>query len=75
VVTEVDAPVNVLALPGLPPLAGLAAAGVRRVSVGGALAWVAYGAAVRAAREVLEDGTFNYFDRMLDGQVRTAALS
>lgn len=75
VVTEVDAPVNVLALPGVPPLAELAAVGVRRVSVGGALAWTAYGAAVEAAREVLQDGVFNYFGSALDPHLRAAALS
>jgi 2-methylisocitrate lyase-like PEP mutase family enzyme len=42
--------VNVLALPGLPPVAELAAAGVARVSVGGALAFLAYGAALDAAQ-------------------------
>ena len=45
-------PVNVLIGPreGLVPLRTLAAAGVRRVSVGGALARAAYGAAVAQAR-------------------------
>src|SRR5205085_3670368 len=33
VVTSVDRPVNVLALPGCPPVAELAAAGVSRISV------------------------------------------
>jgi 2-methylisocitrate lyase-like PEP mutase family enzyme len=50
VVAAVDVPVNVLALPGLPPVAELAAAGVARVSVGGALAFLAYGAALDAAQ-------------------------
>ncbi|MGH9080666.1 MAG: isocitrate lyase/PEP mutase family protein, partial [Acidimicrobiales bacterium] len=44
VVGEAGAPVNVLLRRGGPLVAELAAAGVRRVSVGGALAWVAYGA-------------------------------
>ncbi|WP_149536573.1 isocitrate lyase/PEP mutase family protein [Siccirubricoccus phaeus] len=48
-------PVNVLAGPraGLVPLAELAAAGVRRVSVGGALARAAYAAAQDYARALL----------------------
>lgn len=41
VVTSVDRPVNVLVRPGGPTVGELAAAGVARVSVGGALAWVA----------------------------------
>lgn len=49
-------PVNVLLGPrdGLVPLATLAAAGVRRVSVGGALFRAAYGNAVERARRLME---------------------
>jgi 2-methylisocitrate lyase-like PEP mutase family enzyme len=54
VVRAVEAPVNVLRLPGMPALGELAAAGVRRVSVGGALARTAYEAAAEAARELLD---------------------
>ncbi len=49
-VAGVGAPVNVLALPGAPAVAELAALGVRRVSTGGALARAAYAAAAAAAR-------------------------
>lgn len=42
VVAEVGVPVNVLSLPGGPSIPELAAAGVRRVSTGGALAGAAY---------------------------------
>lgn len=42
VVREVDAPVNVLQVPGVPDLAGLAALGVRRMSTGGRLQLLAY---------------------------------
>jgi 2-methylisocitrate lyase-like PEP mutase family enzyme len=38
----------------------LAAAGVKRISVGGSFARAAMGAFVRAAREVKEQGTFTY---------------
>lgn len=51
-------PVNVLAAaPGF-SVRQLEDLGVRRVSVGGALARAAYGAATRAAREMSEKGTF-----------------
>jgi len=50
VVAATGAPVNVLALPGVPALDALAAAGVRRVSTGGALARAAYAAAADAVR-------------------------
>lgn len=63
VVTSVDRPVNVLGRPGAPSVAELAAAGVRRVSVGGAFAYAALGAAVEAARELLDEGTYGYFER------------
>jgi 2-methylisocitrate lyase-like PEP mutase family enzyme len=41
-------------------LAELAAMGVRRVSVGSALSTVALGAFLRGAREMKDQGTFNY---------------
>lgn len=50
-------PLNVLALPPWPSVAELADLGVRRISVGGALARVAWGA-VRAAAEQIKDGSF-----------------
>ncbi len=52
----VTRPVNVLARPGL-SVAEVAAAGARRVSVGGALTWVAVSAAAAAARLLLEGDT------------------
>jgi 2-methylisocitrate lyase-like PEP mutase family enzyme len=57
VVEGSGAPVNVLLRPGGPPVADLAGVGVRRVSVGGSLAWIAYGALVRAAEQLLESGS------------------
>ena len=51
---------NVLALPAAPSIAELATAGVRRVSTGGLLAGVAYGALHAAARELLDTGTSAY---------------
>lgn len=61
VVSAVDAPVNVLARPGGPPVAELAALGVRRVSVGGAFSLVALAAVAGAAQEFLEHGTYGFF--------------
>ena len=60
-VAALDEPVNVLALPGVPPVAELAAAGVRRVSVGGAFAFAALGAAVEAATELRDHGTYGFW--------------
>jgi 2-methylisocitrate lyase-like PEP mutase family enzyme len=60
VVSAVDVPVNVLALPAAPPVAALAELGVARISVGGAFAWVAVDALAAAGRELLESGTYGY---------------
>lgn len=51
-------PVNVLAVPGL-SLAEIAAAGARRVSVGGGLTWVAASALVTAAEAIRDGGDFS----------------
>ena len=61
-VSSVDVPVNVLALPGVPSVAELAEIGVKRVSVGGAFAFAALGALTQAGRELLERGTYGYWD-------------
>jgi 2-methylisocitrate lyase-like PEP mutase family enzyme len=66
-VSSVDRPVNFLALAGSPPVAELAAAGVRRISVGGAFAFAALGALVEAARELREDGTYGYWESAAAG--------
>jgi 2-methylisocitrate lyase-like PEP mutase family enzyme len=62
VMSSVDIPVSVLALPGAPTVSELSALGVRRISVGGAWAVAAYGAVVNAARELQEQGTYSYWD-------------
>ncbi|ETR74980.1 2-methylisocitrate lyase [Afipia sp. P52-10] len=51
-------PVNVLVLTPDTMVADLAALGVRRVSLGGHLARAAWGGFMRAAKEMLEQGTF-----------------
>jgi 2-methylisocitrate lyase-like PEP mutase family enzyme len=68
VVESVDRPVNVLALPGLPSVAELAEAGVARISVGGAFSHVAFGALSRAARELLDTGTYGFMDVAAEGR-------
>ncbi len=62
-VAAVDRPVNVLAVRGAPTVAELAAAGVARISVGGAFAFAALGGLVEAARELREQGTYGFTDR------------
>ena len=59
---EVDKPVNVvMGLPGRKfTVDELAAAGVKRISVGAAFARSAYGAFVKAAYEVMNDGSFTF---------------
>jgi 2-methylisocitrate lyase-like PEP mutase family enzyme len=73
-VRAVDRPVNVLALPAGPSVAELAGVGVRRVSTGGALAFAAYGALVRAAKELRDSGTSTYARDRLSRADLTAAL-
>jgi 2-methylisocitrate lyase-like PEP mutase family enzyme len=51
-------PVNVMAGPGAPSVGELEAAGVKRVSVGTAIAEAAYKLAEEAATEILTEGTF-----------------
>ncbi len=58
VCAAVSKPVNVLARPGL-SLAEIAAAGARRVSVGGSLTWVAVKAMVDAAAAMRDSGDFS----------------
>jgi len=61
VITSVDRPVNVLALPNAPTVDELAELGVGRISVGGAFALVALGAVVEAARELKDQGTYGFW--------------
>ena len=65
VVKSVDRPINVvMGLAGARfSLGELAALGVKRVSVGSALARAAFGALIDAANEIREHGTFAFADR------------
>jgi 2-methylisocitrate lyase-like PEP mutase family enzyme len=69
-VRSVDRPVNVLmGIPGAAlNLAALSAIGVRRVSVGSALARTALSAFLRAAREMRNDGTFTFAEEAASGR-------
>ena len=60
-------PVNVLVSSDFVTVAELAAAGVRRISVGGALARVAWTSVMQAAREIAEQGTFKCFSGTMAG--------
>lgn len=62
-VASVDRPVNVLARPGAPSVSELAAAGVARVSVGGAFAFAGLGAVIEAAHELRDEGTYGFMAR------------
>jgi 2-methylisocitrate lyase-like PEP mutase family enzyme len=67
VIDAVDRPVNVLALAGAPSVADLAGAGAARVSVGSAFALVALDAVVGAGRELLDQGTYGFWERAVEG--------
>jgi 2-methylisocitrate lyase-like PEP mutase family enzyme len=76
VVSSVDLPVNVLALPNGPDVAALAALGVRRVSVGGAFAYAAIAGLVDAGQELISAGTFGFWKRSaVGGTAARAAFS
>jgi 2-methylisocitrate lyase-like PEP mutase family enzyme len=60
VVEAVGVPVNVLALRGVPTVAELESVGVRRVSTGGGLAAMAYGALLAGAQELRAEGATSY---------------
>lgn len=57
-VKEIPGPLNVLASPGCPPIAALAEAGVRRVSLGSGPMRAAMGLARRIAEELFGEGTY-----------------
>lgn len=66
-VSSLDRPVNVLALPGVPPIAALTEVGVSRVSVGGGFAFAAIGGLVEAANELLSGATDAFLERAAVG--------
>ena len=60
-------PVNVLVSSDFTTVADLAALGVRRISVGGALARTAWAGFLAAAREIADGGTFTALTRAVPG--------
>jgi 2-methylisocitrate lyase-like PEP mutase family enzyme len=74
VVAEVDAPVNVLALPAAPSVPELERLGVRRVSTGSLLASAAYAAMLAGASELLSGGTSEYARAGVRADVRAAVF-
>jgi 2-methylisocitrate lyase-like PEP mutase family enzyme len=60
--SAVDKPVSVLVVPGAPTVGELGELGVSRISVGGAIAVAAYGAAIAAVTELRDEGTTGYWD-------------
>lgn len=73
VVSEVDRPVNALAFRGLGSITELAAVGVARVSVGAMFSYVALDSLVRAGRELLDEGSFGYLERVAEGRRQAGA--
>jgi len=65
-VKAVNFPVNVMVRKGLPPVEELQRLGVKRVSFGPSASYAAMGLLKRAAREVLERGTYR---SLLDGAI------
>jgi len=68
-------PVNVLVGSDFTTVADLARLGVRRVSVGGALARAAWGGFMAAATEIAEHGTFTRFADALPGATLDGAFA
>ncbi len=72
IVEAVDRPVNVLALPGTAPVAELGEIGVKRISVGSGFSNVAAGALAVAGKELLEQGTYDFWAVAGQGMVASA---
>jgi 2-methylisocitrate lyase-like PEP mutase family enzyme len=74
-VKAIDAPINVMAGPGAPPVAELAKLGVARVSLGSAVAQAAYAVVQRSATEALTTGTYGALTESLDFGILNGLLS
>jgi 2-methylisocitrate lyase-like PEP mutase family enzyme len=68
-------PIAVMAGPGAPPVAELAATGVVRISLGTAIAQAAYALAARAAEELFTSGTYTSTANGYSYQAMNEALS
>jgi 2-methylisocitrate lyase-like PEP mutase family enzyme len=69
VTEQIDKPFNVLA-PFFHDVStdDLATAGAKRISVGGALTWTAVSSILSASKEMLEQGTFNWTEKITSGK-------
>jgi 2-methylisocitrate lyase-like PEP mutase family enzyme len=65
-VKELDFPINVMVRKGLPPVSELERLGVARVSFGPSASYAAMGLLKRAAKEVLEEGTY---ENLVEGAI------
>jgi len=77
IVQSIDRPLNVImGFQGIQlTVIELQELGVTRISLGGSLARVAYGALVRAVKEVQSSGTFNYADEAISGKEMNSIFS
>lgn len=74
-VAAIDGPLNVMASATTPSVPELAALGVRRVSVGAAMARAAYAALETAAAELIGDGTLAFAERIASHAALNRLLS
>jgi 2-methylisocitrate lyase-like PEP mutase family enzyme len=74
VANSVALPLNAMVVTTLPPIAALKAAGVRRVSAGAATGRAAFGAAQRAMKQFLDDGTYDAIFSASEGVPNMNAL-
>jgi 2-methylisocitrate lyase-like PEP mutase family enzyme len=65
-VKALDFPINVMVRKGLPPISELQRLGVARVSFGPSPSYAAMGLLKRAAKEVLEKGTY---ENLVEGAI------
>ncbi|MFP6733109.1 MAG: isocitrate lyase/phosphoenolpyruvate mutase family protein [Rhodospirillales bacterium] len=72
---EIDAPLNIMAGPGYPDVAALAALGVKRVTVGAHMARAAYATLEHAAAELKTSGTYGFADHGPSHAAMNDALS
>jgi 2-methylisocitrate lyase-like PEP mutase family enzyme len=73
-VDAVGVPVNVLIFPGGPSVAQLGEAGARRISTGGSLAKIAFGAMVMAAERLRDEGVVDTTEPFLSRKLAADAL-
>ncbi len=74
VASEIDAPINVMVIPGAPPAAELFAAGASRISLGAAAMLATLGTLRTIADEVATTGTWSAIERTFYGFGEAEAL-